>query len=437
MIENYNLQINEKDHLVIGGCDCVDLAKEYGTPLYVMDENTIRGNMRLYKNAMDKYYQGKGLVLYASKALCTMALCKMADQEGLGLDVVSGGELYTALKAGFPMEKAYFHGNNKTQRELEAALDAGIGRIVVDNAYELKLLDSLCEKRGMVAPISVRVKPGVDAHTHDFVKTGQIDSKFGVALENGEVFEFASLAKELKNVELVGLHCHIGSQIFDLAPFIETAEVMLGLIANLKEQFGIHISELNLGGGFGIKYTQNDDPVEYDRYIEAVSQTVKNVCEERHIEQPFMLMEPGRSIVAPAGITLYTVGSVKDIKNVRKYVAIDGGMFDNPRYALYQSKYSFMMANKVKALNCQNVTIAGKCCESGDLIGKDIELPYVEAGDLMAVLATGAYNYSMSMNYNRNTRPPMILVKDGKSKVIIKGETYEDIIRNDVIPADL
>ncbi len=437
MIENSKLQINEKDHLVIGGCDCVQLAKEFGTPLYVMDENVIRENMRLYKNAMDKYYQGKGLVLYASKALCTMALCRMAQQEGLGLDVVSGGELYTAIKAGFPMERVYFHGNNKTKAELEAALDAGIGRIVVDNSHELIMLNEICEKRGIKAEIAVRVKPGIDAHTHDFVKTGQIDSKFGVALENGEVFEFAAQCKALQHVELVGLHCHIGSQIFDLAPFIETAQVMLGLIADLKEKFDITIWELNLGGGFGIKYTQEDDPVEYDRYIEAVSKTVKQICEDKGIQQPFMVMEPGRSIVAPAGITLYTVGSVKEIKDVRTYVAVDGGMFDNPRYALYQSQYTFVMANKVRAPKSQKVTVAGKCCESGDLIGKDVDLPSVEAGDLMAVLATGAYNYSMSMNYNRNTRPPVVLVKEGKAKVIVKGETYEDVIRNDVIPEDL
>jgi diaminopimelate decarboxylase len=386
---------------------------------------------------MDKYYEGKGLVLYASKALCTMALCKIAEQEGLGLDVVSGGEIYTAEKAGFPMEKVYFHGNNKTPKELSEALVCGVGRIVVDNIHELKLLNEICARKGKKAQISVRVKPGVDAHTHDFVKTGQIDSKFGVALENGEVFEFAALTGKLDNVELVGLHCHIGSQIFDLLPFTETAEVMLNLISDLKEKYGIEITELNLGGGYGIKYTEDDDPVEYDRYIESVSGTVKKLCSEKGIEQPFMLMEPGRSIVAPAGLTLYTVGAVKDIENIRKYVAIDGGMFDNPRYALYESKYTFVLANKASELKSQIVTVAGKCCESGDLIGKDVELPEAEPGDIMAVLATGAYNYSMSMNYNRNGRPPMILVKDGKARIIVKGEDYEDIIRNDVIPEDL
>ena len=292
MLENTKLDINEKDHLIIGGCDCVDLAKEFKTPLYVMDETIIRENMHLYKNAMDQYYDGKGMVLYASKALCNMALCRIAEQEGLGLDVVSGGELYTAKKAGFPMEKVYFHGNNKTPRELSEALEAGIKRIVVDNMHELKLLNEICAQKGIKSQIAVRVKPGVDAHTHDFIKTGQIDSKFGVALENGEVLEFAALCKELEHIELVGLHCHIGSQIFDLKPFTETAEIMMNLLCKLKEEFGIIITELNLGGGFGTKYTSEDDPIEYSRYIESVSAAVKKNCSEKGLEQPFMIMEP-------------------------------------------------------------------------------------------------------------------------------------------------
>lgn len=437
MIENTNLRINEKGHLVIGGYDSVELAKEFGTPLYVLDEDVIRSNMRMYKNAMDKYYEGKGLVLYASKALCTMALCRIAQQEGLGLDVVSGGELYTAKKAGFPMERVYFHGNNKSAKELSEALDAGMGRIVVDNIQELVTLNDLCRQKGKIARISVRVKPGIDAHTHDFVRTGQIDSKFGVALENGEIYEFASMAKSFENIELVGVHCHIGSQIFDLEPFEETARVMLGMIAELKDRFGIYISELNLGGGFGIKYTSEDDPIEYDRYVESVSKVVKEACKEYGIEQPFMLMEPGRSIVAPAGITLYTVGAVKEIKGIRKYVSIDGGMYDNPRYALYKSKYTFLVANRADAPITQEVTVAGKCCESGDLLGENVPLQDVKPGDILAVLATGAYNYSMSMNYNRNGRPPVVLVKNGKARIIVKGEDYEDIVRNDLIPEDL
>jgi len=437
MTENMNLKINEKNHLTIGGCDCVDLVQQYGTPLYVMDEAVIRNNMRMYKNAVDKYYDGKGLVLYASKAFCTMATCKIAQQEGLGLDVVSGGELYTALRAGFPMNKVYFHGNNKTPTELHEAIDAGIGRIVVDNLHELELINRIAGEKRRSVKISFRVKPGVDAHTHDFVQTGQIDSKFGVALENGEAYEFVERAKDMPFVELVGVHCHIGSQIFDLEPFVVTARIMLDFIADIKSKYGVIIKELNLGGGFGIKYTESDDPIEYDSYIAKVSELINEICKERGIEKPFMLMEPGRSIVAPAGITLYTVGSVKEIRDIRKYVAIDGGIFDNPRYALYQSKYTLMLANRANDPATEQVTVAGKCCESGDLIAKDTWLPEARPGDIIAVLATGAYNYSMSMNYNRNGRPPVVLVKDGHSRVIVKRENYDDIIRNDIIPEDL
>lgn len=437
MTENTRLNINEKNHLVIGGCDCVELAKTFGTPLYVMDETVIRENMRMYKNAMDKYYSGNGLVLYASKAFCTLASCKLAEQEGLGLDVVSGGELFTAKEAGFPMDKVYFHGNNKTPAELSEAVDAGIGCFVVDNIQELALLNELAGSAGKRVKISFRVKPGVDAHTHEFIQTGQIDSKFGVALENGEAHAFVEAVLQMPNVMLSGVHCHIGSQIFDLEPFEVTARIMLNFIADVKEKYGIAITELNLGGGFGIKYTDADDPIAYDSYIESVSKTVKEVCAERGIEQPFMLMEPGRSIVAPAGVTLYTVGNIKDIKNVRKFVAIDGGMYDNPRYALYESRYTLLLANRADAPRTEKVTVAGKCCESGDLIAKDIQMPEAKTGDIMAVLATGAYNYSMSMNYNRNGRPPVVLVRDGKARIIVKGESYEDILRNDVIPEDL
>lgn len=431
------LSINDKNHLVIGGCDCVDLVNEFGTPLYVLDESLIRENCRLYKNSMDKYYNGNGLVLYASKAMSTMAICKIASQEGLGLDVVSGGELYTAIKAGFPMDKIYFHGNNKTVEELDMAIANNIRRIVVDNREELKRINEIAKSQGKVASISFRIKPGIDAHTHDFVQTGQIDSKFGVALENGEAFDIIREASQLSNVKVEGVHCHIGSQIFDLEPFQLAAKVMLEFIAKVKNELGLEIEELNLGGGFGIKYTMNDDPIEYDSYIESVSKVVRSVCEEKGIKLPFIVMEPGRSIVASAGITLYKVGAVKEIKNVRTYVSIDGGMTDNPRYALYQSKYDAVLANKADAPRVQEVTIAGKCCESGDLLAKDISMPEIQAGDILAVLATGAYNYSMSSNYNRIPRPPVVLVKEGKARVIVKREDYDDIIRNDIIPEDL
>ncbi|MCX7843189.1 MAG: diaminopimelate decarboxylase [Clostridia bacterium] len=431
------LKINSQGHLEIGGCDCVELAKEYGTPLYVMDEGLIRKNCRTYKNAMDNYYNGNGLVLFASKAFCTMAICRIAQQEGLGLDVVSGGELYTAIKAGFPMDRVYFHGNNKTLDEINMGIDNNIRRFVVDNREELDRINDIAAQKGKVVNISFRIKPGIDAHTHDFIQTGQIDSKFGVALENGEAFEIVKYAASLKNVKVIGVHCHIGSQIFDLAPFELAAKVMIEFISKLKNELGIEIDELNLGGGFGIKYINEHDPIEYDHYIESVSKVVKSLCEDRKIKLPFIVMEPGRSIVASAGITLYTIGAVKDIKNVRKYVSVDGGMTDNPRYALYQSPYDAVIANRPDAVRCDTVTIAGKCCESGDLLIKDITMPEMKSGDILAVLATGAYNYSMSSNYNRIPRPPVILVKDGTARVIVKRETYEDIIRNDIMPEDL
>jgi diaminopimelate decarboxylase len=431
------LKINDRNHLEIGGCDCVELAKEYGTPLYVMDEDLIRRNCRKYREAMNKHYNGNGLVLYASKALSTMAICRIVEQEGLGLDVVSGGELYTALKAGFPMDKVYFHGNNKTIQEIEMAIDNNIKRIVVDNIEELQNINKIAGKRGKTINISFRIKPGIDAHTHDFVQTGQIDSKFGVALENGEALEFVRIALTMPNIKVVGVHCHIGSQIFELEPFKLAASVLLDFISEVKEKLGLEIAELNLGGGFGIRYVTEDNPIEYDNYIESVSLVVKSICSEKGLKFPFILMEPGRSIVGPAGITLYSVGSVKDIKNVRKYVSVDGGMTDNPRYALYQSQYHAVIANRPDAKKTGKVTIAGKCCESGDILIKDIAMPDIMAGDILAILATGAYNYSMSSNYNRIPRPPIILVKDGKSRVIVKREDYEDITRNDIIPEDI
>lgn len=437
MFVSESLSINKKGHLEIGGCDCLDLVKEYGTPLYVMDESLIRKNCRIYRKSMENYYNGNGLVLYASKAFCTMAMCRIAQQEGLGLDVVSGGELYTAIKAGFPMDKIYFHGNNKTEEEITLAIDNNVRRIVVDNKEELYRINRIAEEKGKVQDISFRIKPGIDAHTHDFVQTGQIDSKFGVALENGEAMDIIRLALSLPAVKVVGVHCHIGSQIFELEPFILAAKVMMKFIADVKKELGIEIEELNLGGGYGIKYLPEHDPIEYDKYMEAVSLAIKEFCSENNIKLPFILMEPGRSIVASSGITLYRVGAVKDIKNVRKYVSVDGGMTDNPRYALYQSEYDAIIANKPDAERVEKVTIAGKCCESGDILIKDIKMPEIQAGDILAVTATGAYNYSMSSNYNRIPRPAVVLVKEGKSRVIVKREDYEDITRNDIIPEDL
>lgn len=433
MFVSDNLSVNEQNHLVIGKNDAVELAKEFGTPLYVIDEDLLRENCRVYKNAMDKYYGGNGLVLYANKALCTLFTCRVAMEEGLGIDVVSGGELYTAIKAGFPMDKVYFHGNNKTADEIELAVKNGVGCFIVDNIYELETLNETAKKYGVVQNIMFRIKPGVDAHTHDFIRTGQIDSKFGVALENGEAFEIVEKASKMSNVKVTGVHCHIGSQIFDIAPFAEAAEIMMNFIGDLKDKLGLEIAQLNLGGGMGIMYTENDDPVPYDEYIKNVSEVVKAATEKRNVKLPFILMEPGRSIAAPAGVTLYTVGGVKDIKNVRKYISVDGGMGDNPRYILYQSEYEAVVANNANAPRTEKVTIAGKCCESGDVLLENTMMPEINVGDTLAVLATGAYNYSMASNYNRIPRPAMVAVSGGKARVVVKRETYEDIIKNDVI----
>lgn len=432
MFVSKNLGVNENGNLTIGGVDTVSLAKEYGTPAYVMDENLIRENCRSFKNSIDKYYDGKGLACYASKAFCCKAICKIMHDEGMGLDVVSSGELFTAINVKFPAEKICFHGNNKTDDELTLALSHGVGRIVVDNLFELERLDKLAGKLHKKPNIMFRIKPGIDAHTHSFVQTGQIDSKFGFALETGEAFETVKTAINLKNVNFKGIHCHIGSQIFDISPFEFAAEVMLKLIYKIKTELSYEIEELNLGGGFGIKYTEKDTPVSYDSFMERVSKTVKETCKKLDIKQPFILIEPGRSIVGPAGITLYTVGAVKEIPNIRTYVSIDGGMGDNPRYALYQSEYDVEIANKASQEKTQAVTVAGKCCESGDLIGENMPIQPVEAGDILAVLATGAYNYSMSSNYNRIPKPPVIMVHNGKTKCVVKRETLDDIIRNDI-----
>ncbi len=432
MFTNDCLNVNELGRLTIGGCDTVELAEKYGTPLYVLDENVIRNTCKSYVNSFKKYYNGNGMPLYASKALSCMELCRIVDDEGLGLDVVSGGELYTALKAGVSAEKIHFHGNNKTDSELEMALSNNVGKIVVDNLEELERLNRLAEKNNKVAAISFRIKPGVDAHTHNFIRTGQIDSKFGFALETGEAYEAVKKAIKYENVCLKELHCHIGSQIFDIEPFVTAAEIMMDFIGKIKSELGVVISQLNLGGGFGIMYVDSDSPVPYENYMEKVSLAVKAKAEEHGVPVPYIFIEPGRSIVGEAGITLYKAGSVKTIPGIRTYVSIDGGMTDNIRYALYQSDYTVMNASKADKTPEMTATIAGKCCESGDLIQENVKIAKTEAGDIIAVLSTGAYNYSMASNYNRIPRPAIVMVKDGQSRVIVKRESYDDIIKNDI-----
>lgn len=431
LLGNPSLGSNQKGHLTIGGADTVELAQRYGTPLYVMDEGQIRAACRSYQQSIQQNYGGNGRAYYASKAFCCKEICRIMQQEGMGLDVVSGGELYTALSAGFPAERICFHGNYKTREELEYALSCGVGSIVVDSRWELGLLQELAARAGKRAEVFLRIKPSVEAHTHKFVQTGQIDSKFGVALVTGEAMELVQEALGMENIHLAGVHCHIGSQIFDVAPFELAAQRMLRFMDEVYRRTGHLIRQLDLGGGFGIRYTQEDQPAPYGQYMEQVAGGVKRVCGELGFPMPFISIEPGRSIVGQAGITLYRVGPIKEIPQVRTYAAVDGGMTDNPRYALYQSRYQAVSAENAGAPRDRAVTLAGRCCESGDLLGEGMELSRLHSGELVAVLCTGAYNYSMASNYNRLPRPAVVMVRDGESRVIVERESYEDLVRND------
>lgn len=422
---------NDNGMLTIGGVRVDNLVKEYGTPLYVLDEDTVRNNIRNFKKSLDENYE-KGMVLYASKALNCLELCRIANDEGIGLDCVSAGEIYTALTAGFPANKIYFHGNNKTEDELIYAIDNNIGVIIVDNYFELDSINEIAKQKGKKVKVMFRIKPGIDAHTHDFIRTGQIDSKFGFALENGEAYSAVKATLDKENLKLIGLHCHIGSQIFDDQPFMEAARVMMKFYKQIKDEFSIELDQLNLGGGFAIKYLETDEHIGYDTYMKEVATIINDYCKENALKVPMILIEPGRSVVGAAGITLYKCGSIKEIKHIRNYVAIDGGMGDNPRYALYESDYEVLIANKLNEPADYKATVAGKCCESGDLIQENVVMPKPEKGDIVAVLSTGAYNYSMASNYNRIPRPAMVMVKDKKSRVIIKRETFEDLVRNDI-----
>ncbi len=426
------LAVNEKGHLTIDGCDTVQLVEKYGSPLYVMSESEIRKNCRMYHDSVQKYYGGNGLVCFASKAFSCKEIYRIMNEENMGIDVVSGGELYTAMQVNFPAEKIFFHGNNKTEEEMRLALNYHVKYFVVDNITELHDLNRLAGELGIKQDIFFRIKPGIDAHTHQFVMTGQIDSKFGFALETGEALEAVKEAAACENLNLCGLHNHIGSQIFEEKPFIAAAEVMMDFINEIREKTGITITRLNLGGGFGIKYLESDQPVPYDAYMKEIADAIYAKCESYQLPVPAIYMEPGRSITGEAGITLYTLGAVKEIPNIRTYVSVDGGMCDNPRYILYQSDYTVLTANKADQPADMKVTVAGRCCESGDLVQENTMIQKAEPGDILAVLSTGAYNYSMSSNYNRVPRPPVVMVRDGSDRVIVRGETYEDLIRNDI-----
>lgn len=437
MNERETLKINENGHLELGGADCVELAKRFGTPVYLFDEAYIRKMMRVYRDTLARCYNGYGMVLYASKAFSCQAIYRIADEENIGVDTVSGGELYTALQAGFPAERIYMHGNNKLDYEIGEALDAGIGCIVADAYSEIDKIDAEAKKRGIVQNILLRINPGVEAHTHAFVQTATTDSKFGFSLADGTAEDVTKYALVKKNVHLQGYHCHIGSQIFEKQAFVLAVEKCMDFAAKMKQKHAFVLETLNLGGGFGVWYTDEDrkiPPEGYAEYLEALIKAVKDKAALYKMDLPYLLVEPGRSIVGEAGVTLYTVGAIKDIVGVKKYVAIDGGMFDNPRYALYQSKYTPILANRALETPTEIVSIAGKCCESGDIIAVNVALPKVETGDILAVLSTGAYNYSMAMNYNRNLIPPCVLVNEGQAEYIVRPQSYEDINRNDVIP---
>lgn len=427
------MNVNGKGHLQIGGVDAVDLVAKYGTPLYVMDESYIRQVCRAFRETVERTY-GEGGVAYASKAFSCKAIYEIAKQENMYIDVVSGGEIYTADSVGFDMKKAYFHGNNKLVSEIELALQTGVGTFVVDSFDEIDLLDGICGEKGKVQKVIVRVNPGVEAHTHSFIQTAKVDSKFGFGVKNGYADEAIDKILTKKNLRFAGLHCHIGSQIFDKQAFALAVDVVTAYVAELKKR-GIEVDELNFGGGFGVYYSGDDpkyDVAEYCDYVALLTSSLKTAVEKKGIKKPFFMIEPGRSIVGEAGVTLYSVGAIKDIKGVRKYLAIDGGMTDNIRPALYDAKYDAVIANRATEKATEIVSVAGKCCESGDIILKDVALPQAKRGDIIAVFTTGAYNYSMSSNYNRNPIPPVVFVKDGKSAYAVKPQTYEDLVRNDV-----
>ena len=420
--------------LIVGGVSCESLAKKYGTPLYVVDQRYIENMCTVFRDTLKSEY-GDGMITYASKAFSCKEIYRIINRMGIGADSVSGGEIFTAKSVGFPMEKICFHGNNKTLNELNLALDCGVGLIVVDSFYEADLLNSLCEQKNTVQRVLIRVNPGVEAHTHHFIQTAKVDSKFGFSIDNGDALEIIEHVQSLSNLKLEGLHCHIGSQIFESKSFILAVEKMTDFYKRLKEEKGFEFDVLNLGGGFGIWYADGDSKKsckDYAEYIKLISKTLLDCVSKKGIKKPFLILEPGRSIVGEAGLTLYTAGAVKEIKNVKNYVAIDGGMFDNPRFALYQAKYTVVSANKLNEPKNFKCTIAGKCCESGDIIAEDCLLPAVNTGDLIAVLSTGAYNYSMASNYNRNLIPPVVMVKDGESRYAVLPQNYEDLVRNDV-----
>ena len=428
------LKVDRRGCLEIGGVSAKDLVENYGTPLYVMDQQYIEDMCNIYSKTLSDSY-GDGLICYASKAFSCKEIYRIINNCGIGCDVVSGGELYTVKSVNFPMEKVCFHGNNKSYEELLMAVENGVGYIVLDSYGEADTLNEICAKLSKKCDVLIRVNPGVEAHTHHFIQTAKVDSKFGFSISTGEAEDMVLHVKSKNNLNLCGLHCHIGSQIFENKSFSLAVDKMTDFYKLLLDKHEICFDVLNLGGGFGIWYAEGDSKkssLEYADYIENIASALIDAVNKKGLKKPFLILEPGRSIVGEAGVTLYTAGRIKTIKDVKNYVAINGGMFDNPRFALYQAKYTVVAAEKMNDKPTVKYSIAGKCCESGDMIAEDVMLPKIEEGDLIAVLSTGAYNYSMSSNYNRNLVPPVVMVKDGESRYAVKPQNYEDIVRNDV-----
>ncbi len=421
----------KNDNLYIGGCSTIELIKKYGSPLYVIDETTLRTVCREYITAFKSYPNIS--ILYASKALATSAIFKIVTQEGLGLDVVSGGEVYTAYKAGIDMSKLMFNGNNKQEWELETAIDTGVGRISVDNFHDIELLGKITADRNKTVNILLRITPGIDCHTHEYIQTGHLDSKFGFDLT--QVDDAVRLIKEnYPKIKIKGLHAHIGSQIFDTAGFIDEIKILVRELARINSEHSLKLSELNLGGGLGVKYIETDTPPDIKEVAKIIIKTLLNEIEENNLQDIKLYIEPGRSVISTSGVTLYTVGAVKQVPHGTKYVSVDGGMADNPRPAMYQAEYTCDCANKMNTNECEFVTIAGRYCESGDILIKNVSLPPLTSGDILCVYNTGAYNYSMASNYNRVQKTGMVLVNNSQSDIIVYRETLEDLISHDNIP---
>lgn len=420
----------QHDRLVVGGVAAADLAREHGTPVYVMDEARLRANCRAYVTALRAAYP-RSRPIFASKALCCTATCRLAYDEGLAVDVVSAGEIHTALRAGVPAADLLLHGSNKTPDEMRLALERGVGRIVVDNFYDLELLEALTKGTGRTADVLLRLTPGIEPHTHQAIRTGGVDSKFGFGMVDGTAREAVARTLEVPGVRLRGLHCHIGSQVMDLDPFVRAAEAMMEFAAWMARDHQAPVDELDLGGGLGIRYLPADEPPTIDAYVNALAGVVRRRAEEYRLPLPLLMVEPGRSIVGDAGMTLYTVGAVKAIAGVRTYVSVDGGMYENPRPALYQARYQAVLADRLAEPAAETVTVAGRCCESGDVLIWESRLPRPRPGDLLAVFSTGAYNYSMASNYNRYPRPPIVFARDGRSRVVVTGETIDDLLAHD------